>query len=104
MEKDILSQVIEAEKEIQRCLDREKIKSREWLESVQKECEEEYVREERSIRESLERSMTEAAAEAATQAEAIVSRAGFQTERLGQLPDETLSRIVKKQIGRILPG
>ena len=50
MERDILSQVIEAEKEIQHCLDLEKIKAREWLERVKKECEDEFTREEKNIK------------------------------------------------------
>ncbi len=104
MEKDILSQVIEAEKDIQQCLDREKVKTRAWLEQVKKECEEEYIREEQQIKASLERSMAEAAAEAEARAAGIVSKAAEETERLGRLEAATLSRIVAKQIRRILPG
>ncbi len=104
MEKDILSQVIEAEKDIQQCLDREKVKTRAWLEQVKKECEEEYIREEQQINASLKQSTAEAAAEAEAQAEGIVSRAAEQTEHLGRVPAEALSGIVAKQIRRILPG
>jgi hypothetical protein len=50
MEKDILSEVIEVEKEIQKCLEVEKAKSHDWLEKVKKESEEELVREERNIK------------------------------------------------------
>jgi hypothetical protein len=104
MERDILSQVIEAEKEIQQCLDLEKIKARQWLERVKKECEEEFIREDKNIKESLERSTAEAAREAGVKAAGAVSQATAASERLGRLQPELLSRIVAKQITGILPG
>jgi hypothetical protein len=104
MEKDILSQVIEAEKEIQQCIDREKIKAREWFERVKKECEEEFVREDKNIKESLERSTAEAAREAGDKAAGTVSRATADAERLGRLQTKVLSKLVAKQIAGILPG
>ena len=104
MERDILSQVIEAEKEIQQCLDLEKIKAREWLERVKKECEEEFIREEKNIKESLEKSTAEAAKEAEIKAAGTVSQASAAAERLAHIQDETLSMIVAKQISAILPG
>jgi hypothetical protein len=104
MERDILSQVIEAEKDIQHCLDLEKIKAREWLERVKKECEEEFIREEKNIKESLAKATAEAAREAEVKAAGTVSRATAATDRLGRLQAETLSRIVAKKIVDILPG
>ncbi len=104
MEKDVLSQVIEAEKEIQQCLDLEKIKAREWLERVKKDCEEEFIREEKNIKESLERAVAEAAREADARAAGAVSRATAEAERLGRVEEETLSRIVAQQVAVILPG
>ncbi len=103
MDKDILSQVIEAEKEIQLCLDREKVKTREWIERVRKECEAEYVREEQLIRESLDRSIAENASEAEKAAAGIVSRAETEAMRLGRVSDGTLSKIVGNHIRCILP-
>jgi predicted phage gp36 major capsid-like protein len=104
MERDILSQVIEAEKEIQQCLDLEKIKAREWLERVKKECEEEFIREDKKIKEALEKATAEAAREAGVKAAGAVSRAAAASERLGRLQTKALSRIVAKQIAGILPG
>jgi len=104
MESDILSQVIAAEKKIQQSLDLEKIKAREWLERVKKECEEEFIREENEIEKSLENLTAEAAREAAGEATGIVSRATAEAEHLGRLQADTLSRIVGKQIAGILPG
>ena len=104
MERDILSQVIEAEKEIQKCLDLEKVKVREWLERVKKECEEEFILEEKNIKASLEKSTAEATKAAEVKAAGIVSQAMATAERLERLQTETLSRVVAKQIDRILPG
>jgi vacuolar-type H+-ATPase subunit H len=104
MERDILSQVIEAEKEIQQCLELEKIKVREWLEHVKKESEEEFIREDKKIRESLEKSIAEATKEAEAEAAGVVSKATTEAERLEQLKPDTLSKIITKQIEKILPG
>ncbi len=104
MEKDILGQVIEAEKELQQCLDREKVKAREWLEVVKKECEEEFIREEQRIKEMLEKSTADAVSKAHVKAAGIISQAEREAERLGRVPDEVLSKLVAKQINRILPG
>jgi vacuolar-type H+-ATPase subunit H len=104
MEKDILSQVITAEKELQQCLDSEKVKAREWLELLKKECEEEFIREEQRIKELLEKSTADAVSTARAKAGGIVSQAAKEAERLERVPDETLSGLVAKQINRILPG
>ena len=104
MERDILSQVIEAEKEIQQRLDLEKVKTREWIERAKKECDEEFVLEEKRIKASLEKSIEEAIKEAEIKASGIVSRAEADAERLGRLETETLSKIIARQIDRILPG
>ncbi len=103
MEKDILSQVIEVEKEIQHCLEQEKIAAREWLESVKKECEEDYVREEKNLKESLGRSLANVAEEAGKKAAAVVKQAEASTERLKGLDQAVLSRVVAKRLTKLLP-
>ncbi len=104
MEKDILSEVIEVEKEIQKCLEVEKAKSHDWLEKVKKESEEELVREERNIKESLNKSIEMAKKEAELKSAEIVKQTEARAERLAKLNDETLVGVVGKQITRILPG
>lgn len=103
-EKDTLSQVIEVEKEIQKCLALEKVKAAEWLEGVKKETEAESLGEETRIREALEESRTAASKEADRKAAEIVSTAALEAERLGHLETKTLQGIIEKQIARILPG
>jgi len=104
MQKDILSEVIEVEKEIQKSLEVEKAKSHDWLEKVKKESEEELVREEKTIKESLNKSIEVAKKEAELKAAEIMKQTKARAERLAKLNDETLADIVGKQITRILPG
>ena len=104
MQKDILSEVIEVEKEIQKCLEDEKAKSQDWLQKVKKESAEELVREEKSIKESLNKSIEVAKREAELKAAEIVNQTEIRAERLAKLSDETLVDIAVKHITRILPG
>ncbi len=104
MEKDVLSEVIQVEKEIQKCLEIEKVKVHDWLETAKKEAEKDFVREGEKIQESLEKSLEEAARAAEAKAAGTADRAAAAAERLGQLKTETLSGIVRQKIGRILPG
>lgn len=104
MQKDILSEVIEVEKEIQKCLEVEKEKSRDWLEKVKKESELELAREEKNIQESLNKSIEVVKKEAELKAAEIVKQTEARAERLAKLNDQTLVDIVGEQITRILPG
>jgi hypothetical protein len=104
MEKDTLSQVIEAEKEIQKRIEIEKAKAADWLEGAKKAAEADYLREEKKIRTSIERRQAEAAKEIEEQAARIVEGAAREAERFGSLEADCLERIVRKQITRILPG
>jgi len=104
MQKDILSEVIEVEKEIQKCLEVEKAKSQDWLANAKKESAEELAREEKNIKESLNKSIEVAKKEAELKAAEIVNQTKARAERLAKLSNETLVDIVGKQISRILPG
>lgn len=104
MEKDILSEVIEVEKEIQQCLEREKAKAREWLDAAKEEAAKELARSEEEINGAFERALADAEQEAVLGAAEIVREAETRAERLRTLDDGTLRDIVKKQIGTILPG
>lgn len=104
MEKDILSEVIEVEREIQKCLEQEKAKAQEWIEKVKKESGEELARSEREIREEFDRAMADAEKDATVKAGEIVEEAEAQATRLRTLDDGLLTRIVAKQIRGILPG
>src|SRR5574337_265278 len=100
MEKDVLSQVIEAEKEIQKCIEAEKLKAREWLDEVRKECEETFLLEEKKMRESVEQALDRASGQAEAEAAGILSRAASAAERLGQLKKENVTAIVQRYIAK----
>lgn len=104
MEKDVLSQVIDAEKEIQKCLEAEKQKVREWIEGVKKESEDDFFLEQQKIKESLERSIAEAARQAEAATEEVVRAATAAAERLGRLGPGELRALVARRIAVILPG
>ncbi len=104
MEKDVLSQVIEAEKEIQKCIDAEKVKAKEWLEGMKKESEEEVLREQRTNERSVQESLRDADRQADERASEIVRDAEAAAERLGGIDNDIVTRIVRRRISRILPG
>jgi vacuolar-type H+-ATPase subunit H len=104
MERDILSEVIEVEREIQKCLELEKTRAQEWLEKVKRGSSEELARSEREIRETFDRALADAEKEAAVKAAQVVREAEAQVARLRTLDDGLLTRIVAKQTRKILPG
>ena len=104
MEKDILSKVIEVEKEIQERLRDEKNKAHEWLEAAKKEIERDISLQEEQLRESYTKDREEAKAEAEREAARIVQDASTLAERYRRISDETLEKIVKRHMLKILPS
>lgn len=104
MEQDILSEVIETEKAIQRCLDEERAKARKWLEVSKKEAAEEQARSEQELQAEFERTLAEAEKEAAARAAVVEKEAESVAERLRRLDDATLRGIAERRINQILPG
>ncbi len=102
-EKDILSKVIGVEKEIQERLMAEKEKSVEWLEQVRKESEESVSRERDALRESFESAKVHSRADAEKRAAEIIGKAKEEAERISQIGDETLRRVLLRHISAILP-
>ncbi|HET6516555.1 MAG TPA: hypothetical protein VFG09_15485 [Thermodesulfovibrionales bacterium] len=100
---DILGEVIAVEKEIQRTLDREKGKSREWLDGVRKETEEKFAREEEKIKGAFAIALEQARKEADERAAMIVRDAEANARGLDNLEDDFLKKIIEKGIRRILP-
>ena len=99
----MLSRVISVEKEIQTCLEAERAKSREWLEGVKKEAEEEFTREEEQTREAFRESAEHSRDEAAARAAKIIEGAEEKAERLTALSDETLRGIIMRRLHTIVP-
>ncbi len=104
MDGDILSEVIEVEKEIQKCLELERRKAQEWLEKMKALTAEESARNEREIREDFERAIAEAERQAVSRAAVVVKDAEARAGRLRTLDERTLKSIVEKHVAKILPG
>ena len=104
MDDDILSQVVEVEKEVQQRIEIEKKMSQEWLENVKKEAEEKVLIEEKELKKNVTDSISIARLNAEKKAEAIISDANVEAERIEKLDDDILKNIIIKPIIRILPG
>ncbi len=104
MEKGILHEVIEVEKEMLRYIESEEVKLQKWLEQVKNESEKQLTLEEEKVRKSFLNFVKNAIHDAERKASDIVREAITQSDRLEKLDTGTLTRIVMKHINRILPG
>ena len=102
MDKDILNEVIEAEKEIQKCIEEEQVRLRAWLDEVKKEAAEAVARAEKNDGESLGRAIDEAKGRAEKQAKLDVEKAEARAARFKDLDEAVLKVIVMKRLPRIL--
>jgi vacuolar-type H+-ATPase subunit H len=102
MDKDILNEVIEAEKEIQHCIEGEQAKLRTWLDQVKRDASEAVTREEKNDRELLTRTLEEAKGRAEAKAKQVVDDAATRSQRIEKLGDGTLTAIILKRMHRIL--
>jgi vacuolar-type H+-ATPase subunit H len=104
MERDLLSKVLDTEREIQAKIESEKKRQAEKIEKARKEAEERVMREETMLHEQLEKSVREAKEIADEKAADILEAAVRRADNLRGLSDEALQRIVIKYIDSILPG
>jgi len=104
MDDDILSQVVEVEKEVQQRIEIEKKMSQEWLENAKSEAEEKVLIEEKELKKNVTDSISIARLNAEKKAEAIIRDANIEAERLEGLDDDILKNIIIKHIIKILPG
>ena len=102
MDKGILNEVIDAEKDIQACIEVEQTRLQEMLERVQREAEESVTAAERELSASRDRELETIRQEAEAKARKIVEHASGRVERLGRVDDGTLTGIIMKRISRIL--
>ena len=104
MENNILRDIIDVEKEIQQTLDREKLKTREWIDMRKKEIESDFAMQERNILQSYQQARENAEQEAEKTASELFEQSKQQTDRLAHLENDILSTIVTNHISKILPG
>jgi len=102
MDKDILNEVIEAEKKIQHCIEDEQAKLRTWLDQVKRESSEAVAREENNDRDLLTRALEDAKKSAEAKAKQVVDDAAMRSSRIEKLDDATLTGIILKRMPRIL--
>jgi vacuolar-type H+-ATPase subunit H len=102
MQKDILDKIIEVEKEIQEQLRLEKMKSEELLEKVRQEIEEELQSTEKRLEETYDKALNEAKMDAEKEALRIVEQSQSISERIQNIDDETLKRILLKHLKGII--
>jgi len=103
MEKDILSKVIEVEREIQERLREEKSKSLEWVERAKKEVEEELAREEEGLKEYCRKTVDDTGAAAEKEAAELLRGSACQAGRLAAISDDVLTGMVLRYIQGIVP-
>lgn len=101
---DVLSTVIEVEREIQQRLDEEKKKSRERIEHATAEAERELAVEARRLTEAADASLSNARSTSDQEAAAVAEAARREAERIDRISDDTLRNAVRRYLARILPG
>ena len=104
MENNILREIIDVEKEIQQSIEQAKEMAHAWLETRKKEMDERLAKEEKEIVASFRQSREKLAREAVSGADDLVKRAELQADRIAQLKNDTLARIVADHVHMILPG
>ena len=104
MDEDVLSTVMEVEREIQEKLEAERRKAREWLERVRADAGRSYAASEERFKKSSEKAVADALADVEARAADLLSRATLEAERLVHLGDETMRKIMARYLPRILPG
>jgi vacuolar-type H+-ATPase subunit H len=104
MENNTLREIIDVEKEIQQSIEQAKEMARAWLETRKQEMDERLAKEEKEIVASFRQSRDRLVREAVSGADDLVKRAELQADRIVQLENDTLARIVAGHIHTILPG
>jgi vacuolar-type H+-ATPase subunit H len=103
MREDLLSAVVEVEKELARNLETEKIRAREMLDDLRRDSEREIAEEEKRLQEALNQAITASVIRAEKRASGILEKADSTASRLERTSDEVLKGIIRKHITRILP-
>jgi len=103
MDNDILRDIIDVEKEIQQSLDETKLKTNEWLDARKKEIERDAALEEQKILQSYQKAHENAEQKAAMTAAELFEQSKQQTEKIANLENDILVKIVTTRIPKILP-
>ncbi len=104
MENEIMHQIIEVENAVQKRLDTEKEKSREWIAKIKKEAEEIFQKEEERYKIIFDEYVEDAKKEARKKATEMVNDANINAVRLVKFSDDKLKSIVRKHLKKMLVG
>jgi vacuolar-type H+-ATPase subunit H len=104
MDDDILSKVVEVEKDVQQRIGIEKNMSREWLENVKRDAEEKILREEKELKTAFDEAIRKTNISSEKKAIEIIKDANTETEKLERLGNDILKKIIMKHTFMILPG
>ena len=100
----MLDKIVEAERQILTKIEAEKKKCDERLEEARRKAEERIAKERAVMLELCERAVREAEETAGKRASGIMEDVTQRADRLRELPDEALQRVVITYIRSILPG
>ncbi len=103
MKEDLLSEVIEVEKELARNLDTEDIRGKEMLDNLRRSSEQEISEEEKRLQEALNQAITASVIRTEKKASDMLEKADATTSKLERISDDVLKATIRKHITRILP-
>jgi vacuolar-type H+-ATPase subunit H len=103
MKEDLLSEVVEVEKELALNLETEDIRAKEMLDTLRRDSELEISKEEKRLEEALNEALTASVKRAEKRASDILEKADATASRLERTSDEVLKGTIRNHIARILP-
>ena len=103
MEKDILSKVLKVEEDIQEKLEAEKKRASEMVEEAREDAVKRVFAEEAGLIDSFNGALKDSRMLAEKKALEILQKAGLDADKINNLSDDTLIRIISNNISSILP-
>ncbi len=103
MNEDLLSEVVEVERELTRNLETEDINAKEMLDNLRRASELEISEEEKQLQEALDQAITASIIRAERRASDILEKVDATASRLEKISNEVLKVIIRRHITRILP-
>jgi len=103
MKENLLSAVVEVEKELARTLETEKTMAQEMLDNLRQDYAQTIAEEEKRLQEALNQAITASDMDAEKRAAGIMEKADATAARLERTGDDVLKGIIRKHLTRILP-
>jgi cell division septum initiation protein DivIVA len=103
MKEDLLSEVVEVERELADNLETEDIRAREMIDNLRRSSELQISKEQKRLEETLNQALADSVKRAEKRAADILAKADATASRLERTSDEVLTGTIRKHIARILP-